>query len=136
MDADHWLDIVAPFYKVVGEAVEELTRRSIAEIDTDLLRLKREELTDQLEETRASVAQAANLEKKNQIADLASRGLSGATLKESFENGVDTRSTEVLKKMHREYNRAIEKIALLERKVRARQWWPWPLRWVSSFFSP
>jgi hypothetical protein len=127
MDADSWLTIVAPFYKVAGEAVEELTRRSIAEIDSELLRLKREELTDRLEEAQTAVARAADLDKKNKIADLASRGLLGSSMKESSQNGVDARSADVLEKMHREYNRAIERIALLEKKVNARNRWPWPI---------
>ena len=136
MDADTWLEIVAPFYKAVGEAVEELSSRRVTQLDIDLLRLKREELTDRLEETRAAVAAAADLEKKNKLGDLASRTLQGSSMREISQTGVDTRSADVLEKMHREYNRGIERIALLERRVRARLWWPLPLRWLIDFFSP
>jgi hypothetical protein len=125
MDADTWIEVAAPFYTAVGEVVKELTRRNIADIDLELLKLKREELTDRLNETRTKVAKAADLEKKNAVADLSSRGLGGSSLKESTIGGVDSRSAEVLDKMHREYNRAIEKIALMERKVSSRRWWHW-----------
>jgi len=132
MDADTWLKVAGPFYTAVGEVLEELTRRSIAEIDVELLTIKREELSDRLEETRSAVAKAADLEKKNAVADLIARGLGGSSLKESTVNGVDNRSAEVLDKMHREYNRAIEKVALLEHNVTVRngQWWLRPVRWL------
>ena len=134
MDAGEWVSIVAPFYTAIGQVLEEFSRQTIAEIDIALLRLEREKLTEKLEDTRTAIVKAADLEKKNKIADLASRGLLGSSIRESSSNGVDTRSADVLEKMHREYNRAIEKLALLEQKVNVRnnQWWRKPAKWLKG----
>jgi len=121
MDAFKWLEVVGPFYAAVGESVEELTRRNTAEIDPDLLRLKREEIADKFEDAKSGLAKAADLAKKNAIADLSSRGLLGSSLKESSQKSIDGKATEELGKMQREYNRALERIAVLERNVSGRE---------------
>jgi len=132
MDASEWANIVSPFYLAVGRVVEEFSRKTVAEIDIELLRLEREKLTEKLDDTRVGIVKAADLEKKNVVADLASRGLLGSSMKESSQKAVDNRSADVLDKLHREYNRAIEKLALLEQKIKARnrQWWLKPFRWI------
>jgi hypothetical protein len=121
MDAFKWLEVVAPFYAAVGESIEELTRRSPADIDPDLLRLKREEIADKFEDAKSGLAKAADLAKKNAVADLASRGLLGSSLKELSQKSIDSKATEELGKMQREYNRAMERLAVLERNVSGRE---------------
>jgi hypothetical protein len=118
----------------IGEVVEEFSRKSIAEIDVNSLRLEREKLAEKLEDAKAAIVKAADLEKKNKVADLAQRGLLSSSMKESSSNGVDTRSADVLDKMHREFNRAIEKLALLEQKINVRnsRWWCKPFNWLSG----
>lgn len=119
MDASKWLEIVAPFYTAVGENLEALTRQ--AEIDPDLLRLKREEIADKFEDAKAGLARAADLGKKNAVADLSSRGLLSSTSKESAHKSIDDRAANELAKMHREYNRAIERISIIERSAGLQQ---------------
>ena len=117
MDVRKLLSVTSPFYESVGRVVEEITRLSIDEMDIDFLQLRRSELTEQLENARKNLAEAAELDKKNRFAELADRGLSGSSIREAVHHNVNTEAADELETIHREYIRAIENIGLIERKI-------------------
>lgn len=68
---------------------------------------------------------AADKEKKEAYANLVSRGLAGSSLNESMLGAIERDASNELNQAMREYNRAMEEIALLERKVleQMNTWW-------------
>jgi len=94
-----------------------LKRAEFANIDIDLLRLKRDTLRERLEDLEKELAAAAKLAKGNKAGELADRGLGGSTIIDSFTMGIERDANDQLAVARREYNRAIEEIALMERRI-------------------
>lgn len=133
MDIATITKIVGGFAKYSTDTLAELKRAEFATIDLDLLRLKRESLFDKLQDLERSLGEAVDLEKKNKQAELASRGLGGSTMFSSFSMGIERDANDQLNVARREYGRAIEEIALMERRIvegRVPVWkrfWRWAL---------
>ena len=130
MEVSALIAVTAPFFKVVGEIVADLKRQELASIDTELLRLKRTVLAEKLGEFESNLATAATREKAQAVQSLISRGLANTTIRESELRSIDKKAADESEKAHREYNRAIEEIALMERKLaeQAIPWWKKLLR--------
>ncbi|MHC4179183.1 MAG: hypothetical protein ACYSWU_16845, partial [Planctomycetota bacterium] len=113
------------FFKFVGEVVADLKHQQFAMIDAELLNLKRTQLAEKLEDFKSDLAAAAKEEKGRAEQDLISRGMGNTTVRESTLRAIEQDASKELERASREYNRAIEEIALIERKVneQARPWW-------------
>jgi multidrug efflux pump subunit AcrB len=119
------LGMAGKFISVAGEIIADLKRRDSATVDAELLKLKREKLSEALEQMRADVAKAV-IQKKAQVQqDLVSRGLYNSTVLESMNRQVDQDAADETEKAAREYARDIEEIALMEQKVAVQNkpWW-------------
>jgi hypothetical protein len=125
MDTPTVISLTGGFLKFVGELVADLKREELAKIDIDLLDLKRSCLAERLADFKSQLETAVKREKSRVQQDVISRGLGGSTVLNSTLRAVERDASDELDKAAREYNRAIEEIALLERKVkeRARPWW-------------
>jgi hypothetical protein len=124
--------LTATFINLVGQVLDDVKRRDLATVNADLLRLKRESLRDELAKLKASVA--ASVKKQKAKAEQAhfSRGLGTATVLLSTLAAIDSRAAHQMGEATREYNRTIDQIALLEKKLAVQNrpaWWKrlWPL---------
>lgn len=111
------LGMAGKFISVAGEILADLKRRDGATIDADLLKLKRERLSEALEQLRADVAKAVIQKKAEVQQDLVNRGLFNSSLLESNIRRVEQDAADETEKASREYARNVEEIALMERKV-------------------
>lgn len=130
MDTSTVISLTGSFLKFVGESVADLKREELAKIDVDLLNLKRSQLAEKLADFNTQLKKAVTQEKAQAQEDLISRGLASSSVLDSTLRGIERDASNELDKATREYNRAIEEIALLERKVKeqARPWWKKILR--------
>jgi hypothetical protein len=112
--------LVGTFVKFVGETLAELKSKAVVEVDLDLLRLNRDVLVERLEDLESKVVDAVKSQKGNAIADLSSRGLLNSSMKDSTLLAIDRDANQQLDVARREHNRAIEEIALMERRIRER----------------
>jgi hypothetical protein len=117
MDIATITQIVGGFQKFVGETLAELKRAEFATIDLDLLRLNRDKLRERLEDMEKDLAAAVKVEKSNKAAELAERGLSNSNVLPAFVMGIERDANDQLAIARREYNRAVEEIALMERRI-------------------
>jgi hypothetical protein len=109
--------LTGEFQRFVGETLAELRRQDVASIDGDLLNLKRSHLAEKLKDFKRELEVAVKREKGRAEQDLISRGLANTTIRPSLLRGIESDASNESDKATREYNRAIEEIALLERKV-------------------
>ena len=125
MDTTTVIALTGTFLKTVGEVVADLKRQELGRLDADLLNLKRTGLDEKLEAFKSQLDAAAKKEKGRARQDLISRGLGNSTLLDGALRAIEQDASTELERATREYNRAIEEIALLERKVKeqARPWW-------------
>lgn len=112
--------LVGAFVKFVGETLAELKSKAIADVDLALLRLKRDVLTERLQDLESSVTDAVKAQKGSATADVSSRGMLNSSLKDSTFSTIDRDANQQLDNARREHNRAIEEIALMERRIRER----------------
>src|SRR5262249_16771538 len=105
------------FLKFVGEELTDLKRHDLAMIKADLLRLKRRILTENLEEFKVSQDAAVKKAKAKAEQDLISRGLANTTVRQSTLPAIDNARGNELEKAAHDYNRTIEELALMERKL-------------------
>src|SRR5262249_15770418 len=94
-------------------------------IDADLLKLQRDLLSEKLEEFKSSLAATVTQEKGKAEQDLISRRLSNTTVRHSTLQAIERDAATELEKASREYNRAIEEIALIERRLEIQNRPPW-----------
>jgi hypothetical protein len=118
MSLSTFVTITGPFIKFIGEALADLKRQKLADIDLEQLRLRRKILAEKLEDCRTNLLIEVERAKGEAKQDLISRGLANSTVLDSMLRTIDQDSTNELNNATREYNRAIEEIALLERQVR------------------
>jgi len=125
METSTVIALTGGFFKFVGEVVADLKRQELATIDADLLNLKRTQLAEKLEDFKSDLDAAVKREKGRAEQDLISRGLANSSIRQSALWAIERDASNELARASREYNRAIEEIALLERKVKeqARPWW-------------
>lgn len=125
MDTPTLIALTGGFFKSVGEVLADLKRQELATIDADLLKLKRTQLDEKLEDFKSDLEAAAKVEKGRAEQDLISRRLANSSIRQSTLRAIEHDASKELERALREYNRAIEEIALLERKVneQARPWW-------------
>lgn len=114
MDTSSVISLTGAFLKTVGEVVADVKR---SRVDADLLRLKRKYLSEKLEDFESQLTVAVVQEKARAEQNLISRGLAGTTIRQSTILAIERDASNELDKVTREYNRAIEEIALLERKA-------------------
>jgi hypothetical protein len=105
------------FFKLLAELVADLKRQELAHVDADLLRLKRQVLAERLEDFKSNLASAVKTDTSRTEQDLIFRGLGNTTVRQSAIRTIEKDAAEQSEKAHREYNRAIEEIALMDRKV-------------------
>jgi hypothetical protein len=89
----------------------------LASIDSELLRLKRRVLSDGLEDFKSRLDAAVRVEKAKAEQDLISRGLANSSVRQSAIRAIEHDAATELEKALREYNRTIEEIALIERRL-------------------
>src|SRR5207237_7080435 len=114
------------FLTFVGEVVADLKRQDLAAIDADLFRLKRAVLKEKLEEFQSGLVAAVTQQKAKVEQDLISRGLSNTTVRQGMLQAIERDAATESERASREYNRAIEEIALMERRLEVqnrRSWW-------------
>jgi len=132
MDPSTLYSLTGGFLKLVGELLADVKRQDLATLDADVLLLKRHVLSEKLEEFKNSLDAAAKQEKGKAEQDLISRGFGNSTLRQSALRAIERNASTELEKATREYNRAIEEIALLERRLEIQNrppWWRKLLRW-------
>jgi hypothetical protein len=125
MDITTIISLTGCFLQTVGEVLADLKRQDIARLDVDLLNLKRSQLAEKLDDFKSELDSAVNQEKSRAERDLISRGLATSTVRQSTLQAIENDASRELDTAAREYNRAVEEIALLEQKVlaQARPWW-------------
>ncbi len=134
MDTTTVISLTVPFLKMVGEVVADLKRQELAQLDVDLLKVKRTELSERLDDFTSDMDKAVKHEKARAVQDSARLGMANTTVPTSNCRAIEQDASTELARATREYNRAIEEIALLEQKinVRSHRWWK-PLRcWGST----
>jgi len=134
MEPSTAMKLTGAFDKFTGDTLSDLKRTELATIDLDLLRLKRNVLSDRLEDLESKLQDEVKTEKGNKAAELASHGLSSSSILPSFEMAIERDANEQLALAWREYNRAVEEIALLERRV-VESNCPWWKRLVRCLFG-
>jgi hypothetical protein len=133
MDASTVISLTGGFLKFVGEVLAEVNRQDLANVDMELLKLKREMLAEKLEEFKSSLDAAVKREKGMAEQDLISSGLANSTVRQSRLRALDNDAATQLERATREYSRAIEEIALMESKLEIEnrpRWWKKVLRWL------
>jgi hypothetical protein len=117
METSTLISLTGSFLKLVGDVLADVKRRDLATIGADLLKLKRDLLSEKLEEFKSSLAATVTQEKGKAEQDLISRGLGNTTVRQSTLRAIEHDAATELEKASREYNRAIEEIALIERRL-------------------
>jgi len=112
------VSITTGFIKSAGEVLADLKRQELARIDVNLLNLKRSRLAEELEECKAMVQTAAVQAKGHAQQEMINRGQGNTTVLDSRLRTIDLDAANELHKATREYNRAIEEIALREQQVK------------------
>jgi hypothetical protein len=133
MDTPTVISVSGSFLKFVGETLADVKRQDLAKLDVELLKLKRTILAERLDEFRANLDAAVKQEKARTEQDLISRGLANTTVRQSSLRALENDAAIQLQGAAREYNRAIEEIALMERRVVVQNrppWWKNLLRWL------
>jgi hypothetical protein len=125
MDRSTVLSLTGKFVTLVGDVLAGLKRQDLADVDADWLRLKRQQLSEKLEEYKVDLAAAVKREKAKAQRDHVSRGLGNSAVLQSAFAVIKQDAATQLRKASREYNRAIEEIALMEKKlaIRKREGW-------------
>jgi hypothetical protein len=106
-------------------------RQGLSQIDAEFLRLKRDVLTEKLSELQSDLESAVRSEKAEIEKDLIRRRLDNSSMRFSSFRAVENDAAVRLEKALREFNRAIEEIALMERKIQEQSetWWTKLRRW-------
>ncbi len=95
-----------------------MKRQRVADTDLEKLRLQRTVWAEKLEDVQAKLQVAIVQDKAAAKQDLISRGLGNTTVVDSKSRAIEQDAANELNNAIREYNRAIEEIALLERRVK------------------
>lgn len=125
MDTSAIIATTSNFMKFVGEELANVKRRDLANVDSELLRLKRRTLSEKLEDFKSKLEDATRKEKAAVEADLVRRRLASSTVLYSQFGAIERDAATELERGTREYNRAIEEIALVESKVEIQNRRPW-----------
>jgi hypothetical protein len=125
MDISTVISATGTFIKFAGEVIADLKRRDIATIDAELLNLKKNELKVQLEQCMSKLEVAVKQDKAWTEQHLISLGLSNTTIRDGRFRAIERDASNEVEKATREYNRAMEEIALMECKLHelAKPWW-------------
>jgi hypothetical protein len=132
VDTSTVISVTGGFLKFVGEALADVKRQDLANMDAEFLKLKRRELAEKLEEFKSELDVAVKQEKAQFEQDLILRGVADTTVLHSLLRAIDNDAATELERATREYNRAIEEIALIERKLAVQSrptWLKKVLRW-------
>jgi hypothetical protein len=125
METSTLISLTGSFLKLVGEVLADVKRQDLATLDADMLRLKRDLLSEKLQDFKSTLDAAVTQEKGKAEQDLISRRLSNTTVRQSTLRAIDHDAATELERATREYNRAIEEIALMERKLDVQNRPPW-----------
>ena len=128
-----FISLTGNFLKFVGETLADVKRQDLANVDAELLKLKRRVLAENLEEFKSNLNAAANQEKAKAEQDLISRGLASSSVRQSSLRAIENDAAKEVERATREYNRGIEEIALIERKLEVQKrppWWKKVLGWL------
>jgi hypothetical protein len=109
--------LIAGFLQGVGKLVGDLRAQAIGKIDLELLNLKRIALAEKLEDFKRDLAIKVRHEKGRVEQDMISRGIGGSVRSVKLAS-IDQQAGTDTERTVREFGRALEEIALLERKVR------------------
>jgi hypothetical protein len=138
MDTSTVISVTGSFLKFIGDALAEVKRQDLANVDAELLKLKRRVLAEKLEEFKWNLDAAAKLETAKTEQDLISRGLANSTVRQTSLRAIENDVATELERASREYNRTIEEIALIERKLEVQNrppWWKKVLGWCGLYRS-
>jgi hypothetical protein len=133
MDTSTVISIGGTFLKYVGEVLAEVKRQDLANIDAEFLRLKRNVLSERLEQFKADLDVAVKQKRASVEQDLISRGFSNSTVRQSTLRVVESDAMKQVERVTCEYNRAIEEIALIERSIEIRNRPPWWKKVLRAF---
>lgn len=111
------VELAVHFIKLIGEQLAEIKRIAISEIDAEMLRLKRNVLEEKLARFKQEMLKHFQTDKAAKLQDLNSRGLSNSSMVFSVTQALENSYNSRLLFATTEYNRAIEEIALIERKI-------------------
>lgn len=132
MDISTVISATGGFLKLVGEVLADIKRQDVATLDADLLRLKRQILSEKLEEFKVKLDIAVKKEKGKAEQNLISRGLGNSTIRDTMLRAIEHDAATEVERASREYSRAIEEIALLERRLEVQNR---PTLWKKFFRS-
>ena len=77
------LSLTGTFLKLVGDTLDAVKRQELADVDAAWLRLKREQLSEKLDEYKADLDAAVKRDKAKVQQEHVSRGLGGSTVLQS-----------------------------------------------------
>jgi hypothetical protein len=126
MDTPTIISMTGGFLKSVGEVLADVKRQDLAKVDADFLKLKRDVLNEKLEEFKSRLDVAVKQEKAKAEQELNDRGFGNITVRQSRVRAIENDAATELERVTREYNRAIEEIALVERRLEVQvrpSWW-------------
>ncbi len=125
MDTSTIFSLTGTYITLVEDVLVGLKRQALADVDADWLRLKRQQLREKLEEYKADLEAAVKREKAKAQQDHVSLGLGNSIGLQSAFTVLKQDAATQMGKASREYNRAIEEIALMERKleIQKREGW-------------
>jgi hypothetical protein len=123
------ISVTGGFLKFVSEALDDVKRQDLANVDANLVKLKRRVLAEKFEEFESGLDIAVKQEKAKIEQDLISRGLANTTVLQSSFWAIETDAATEYERISGEYDRAIEELALIERKLEVQtRWWKKVLR--------
>jgi len=117
MGTQELFSVTGSFLKFVGELLADTRKQNLARIDADVLQLKRTVLAEKLQEFTAQLAVAVAQKKAEIEQGCITRGLGNTTILLSKQRAVEQGASAESEKAHCEYNRAIEELALLEKRL-------------------
>jgi len=109
----------------MGEVRANLDRQSVADLDLDQINLLRLQVDQKFNELKAQLADFVALRKDTVEKVMIERGVTNATIRFNMLRIIDKEASDETEIAAREYNRGIEELSLLERKVQDanRSWW-------------
>lgn len=110
-------ELTGAFVKHIGATLADLKSADLSDIEVEIFDHKRGILSEKLTDLESRRQDRVVLEKRNKLADLSSRGLANSSMVDSFNRAIENDANTLLADARREYNRAIEEIAILERRA-------------------
>ena len=111
------IDAAGAFYKVLGNRMQAVRAKNIADLDREFLGLEQQRIEEALERLGNELKKTVEIEKSEATQDLIQRGLYNSTVKDSVLKNIERESYSRFESAAREVARAKEEIGLLVNKI-------------------